>query len=163
MKLQQVRIGKNDSCLTYVLKRLGIYDTFKYRHARELSDTFYEPYDLGVTEFEVGQILAWESRKEYYLWDTEIATLPDGRPFLIKNNEYAGMHFGIVEHIEDASPDHNPIVTISDCVRSNNASSFPTICLATICFDDLAKSKTEVRLPSYVMNIFNNNLIQHGI
>lgn len=148
LNLAPVRVTKSDSCLTYVLKRAG-YSPLPFQEAKDIPKKFYETYE--IENLKVGDILVWKYEKTHYLWATEIDTLTDGKPAIVHNNEFAGLHFGIVEHIEYI--DDTPVITISDCVRNNNAHSFPTIGLATICLRNEASSKTEVKRPTFILDI----------
>lgn len=149
MNLHPTRVNKLDSCLTYALKRTG-NATSIYQLSKDIPATAYKPF--SIDHIHIGQILVWQSAKNHYLWATEIITTDTGKPAIVMNNEFAGMHFGVIEAI-DHKESGEIIITISDCVRSSNAHSFPTISLATICLRDEAKSKTEVRLPTYYLEL----------
>lgn len=145
MVLHDTKLHKNDNCLTYVFKRVGFKT--KIRFAKEIPKENIYPY--LIDELKVGDIVVWKYRKQYHLWDTEIKTL-NGKPVLIKNNEFTGLHFAVVENIEDLGID-NKIITISECVRNDNSYSFPTIKIATITHNDRV-GDTEVRVPTYKLN-----------
>ena len=89
--LQKVRVTKSDSCLTYVLKRAGIRTHIEY--AKDIPKEALIPF--SIDNVYVGQILVWKSRKSHYLWGTEIQSF-NGKPVVIKNNEFAGLHFAVV-------------------------------------------------------------------
>lgn len=147
--MRNVRLNKLDSCLTYAIKRAGLDQDVDFKVALDIPPSMYMPFK--ISEVYVGQIVVWESKKSHYLWTTEITTLENGRPALIANSEYAALHFGVVEHIVYGS--FGNIITISDCVRNGNAHSFPTISLATICLTEEPLGKTEVRIPTYYLDV----------
>lgn len=144
MHLKTVRVTKKDSCLTYVFKRIGVKSFIEY--AKDIPKEALIPFSLENVY--IGQILVWKSRKSYYLWNTEIMSF-NGKPVLIKNNEFAGLHFAVVEHIEIIND--TKIITVSDCVRNGNSHSFPTIELGTISLTDTT-DKTELKLPTYYLD-----------
>lgn len=147
--MKDVRLTKLDSCLTYAIKRAGLDQDVDFKVALDIPPSMYMPFK--ISEVYVGQIVVWESKKSHYLWTTEITTLENGRPALIANSEYAALHFGVVEHIVYGS--FGNIITISDCIRNGNAHSFPTISLATICLTEEPLGKTEVRIPTYYLDV----------
>lgn len=144
MILKTVRLNKKDTCFSYVLKRVGIKS--KTEFAKDILKNTLTPFNIENAE--VGKIVVWESSKEYSLLSTEIRTLA-GKPTVIKNHEYVGLHFGVIEAIETIKD--KQIITISDCIRNSNRYSHPTVDLATITLNDTVKN-TEVRVPQYYLN-----------
>ena len=144
MILKPVRLNKRDTCFSYVLKRVGVKSKIEF--AKDIPKNALTPFNLNAVE--VGNIVVWESAKSHHLYSTEIKTL-QGKPALIRNHEFTGLHFGVVEAVDKV--DGKQVVTISDCVRNNNSHSFPTILLATLTENEKTK-ETEARLPQYYLN-----------
>lgn len=101
MKLHDVQLTKTDTCLTYVLKRLGLeenlctYDTIL---------EYFEDYQYKrVKEFNIGDVLLWDRDIEWVWLSWKI----EGSSIIWKNVP-VGFHFGIVE--TDTS-------TFTDCTR----------------------------------------------
>lgn len=99
MKLKDFQITKNDTCLTYAVKRIGLdFDFCNYHTLREEFD-FENYYDFSLS---VGDILFWDQKMEWDWMPTEIIS---GK--IISHRVPVKFHFAVYEG--------NGI--ISDCTR----------------------------------------------
>ena len=144
MILKTVRVNKKDTCLSYVLKRVGIKS--KTEFAKDIEKSMLVPFDINTVE--VGKIVVWESKKTHYLYSTEIKTIA-GKPSVIRNHEFVALHFGVIEVIDKINGED--VITVSDCIRNSNCHSHPTIMLSTITKEEKTKD-TESRIPEYYLN-----------
>ena len=139
--LHPVRLTKKDSCFTYALKRTGL--TVSYNKAESIPTDCLIPFDLYNTN--IGDIIVWESSKKLYsLLPTEITSF-NGKPVIINNLEFTGYHLAVVENIVETETE--TIIIFSDCVRNENAHSFPSIKLGQININKTIEK--EYNLPSY--------------
>ena len=88
-ELRNLQITKNDTCLTYVLKRLGYdFDFCNFMMLREKFD-FMHYYDWSLS---TGDILFWDKKLEFDWMPTEIIS-----GSLVWHKIPVKFHFGIYE------------------------------------------------------------------
>ena len=139
--LHPVRLTKKDSCFTYALKRTG--QKVHYDKAESIPSVCLLPFRLDAMK--IGDIIVWKSsKKQYTLLPTEITSF-NGKPVIINNLEFTGYHLAVVENIVETETE--TIIIFSDCVRNENAHSFPSIKLGQININKTIEK--EYNLPSY--------------
>lgn len=133
MKFEKVLLTKNDTCLTYVLKRIG-----KYKQEKTYSlDLYNEYFDssllLDISTLKVGDIIMWSSKEFYEQYPYEI--LESG--IIITHNILRGRHCGVIEEILD-----NNNILYSDCTRQNSEVGIPQINM---------KNLVDIKTPDYLL------------
>ena len=140
--LHPVRLTKKDSCFTYALKRTG--QRVHYDKAESIPNDCLLPFDFTILN--IGSIIVWKSsKKQYTLIPTEITSF-NGKPVIINNLEFTGYHLAVVENIVETETE--TIIIFSDCVRNENAHSFPSIKLGQINISKIEEK--EYYLPTYI-------------
>lgn len=111
IRLCEVTINKTDTCLTYVLKRLGSSPfIWSYENIDKAFDI--KPFST-IKELELGDVVLWDENAH----QVEMATHIDRDGNLTLTNVWARVHFAIYEG--------NGMV--SDCSRRDNISSLPRL------------------------------------
>ena len=150
--MKRVVLAKNDTCLTYVIKRTGVETNLKYT-VDIPADCFveYKQKDNKTTAaLHVGDIIGWRANRKVALLRNEISSI-GGKPVIIHNPVYVHIHLAVIEQIEELKG--NTIITISDCVRKENVNSVPEIRLKLLNLrEDGEPKETEVRLPDFVIS-----------
>jgi len=111
-KLKPVKLLKNDTCLTYALKRVGldlpIHDSEEVEQYFDLFDVhagWIEFPDANPDRLRVGDILMWADNERYAILPDEI----DEYGQIISHRRLVLRHFGVVE----------PRDMVSDCTVSS--------------------------------------------
>jgi hypothetical protein len=91
LHLKDVTLSKNDTCLTYVLKRLGLSKDFcSYITFHEHFHQY--PYSRYKDKLEVGDLLLWDKDVK---WEWMPITIKNGN--IMWDNVPRAFHFGIHE------------------------------------------------------------------
>lgn len=114
----------------------------------DIPEEYLEPFDIQTLE--IGKIIVWKSRISYYLWGDTIITV-NRNPVIMKHNIFSGLHFAVVEKIEQINGDI--IITYSDCIRNSNNQNYPVISLDTIVINSNEELNKDLKLPTYYLNI----------
>lgn len=146
--LKRVILTKNDTCLTYVIKRTGIETNLKF--TVDIPDDLLLSFNGDFTKLKVGDIIGWKANRKIALLRNEISSI-GGKPVVIHNPVYVHIHLAVVEQIEEIKS--NTIITISDCVRKENVNSVPEIRLKVLNLRGDEPKETEVRLPDFILNV----------
>lgn len=107
--LKAVKINKTDTCLTYVLKRLG-----KFKKSKNYSLEFYEDlFDVrkfeSADDLKIGDIIFWNSKMTLERYP--IAITKEG--MIISSEIQRHVHVGVIESISENQ------ILFSECTRSN--------------------------------------------
>lgn len=146
--LKRVTLTKNDTCLTYVIKRTGIETNLKF--TVDIPDNLLLSFNGEVTKLKVGDIIGWRANRKVALLRNEISSI-GGKPVVIHNPVYVHIHLAVIEQIEEIKG--NTIITVSDCVRKENVNSVPEIRLKVLNLRGDEPKETEVRLPDFILNV----------
>lgn len=135
MKFNRVKINKTDTCLTYVLKRLGEFDAEK-NYTLELYDEYFDSkFCEDINQLSKGDLIMWTGKE--YMQQIPFEILESG--IIITHNVLRGRHIGIIEEMIDETT-----ILFSDCSRINSDVGIPQINI---------KNLFEHRAPDYVLNI----------
>jgi hypothetical protein len=89
--LKDVTLSKTDTCLTFVLKRLGLQkDLCSYLTFHEHFHQY--PFVRYKEKLEIGDLIMWDKDIK---WESMAVSIKDGR--IIWENVPKGFHFGIYE------------------------------------------------------------------
>lgn len=150
--LKRVILTKNDTCLTYVIKRTGIETNLKF--TVDIPDDCFIEYktkdNKTTTALQIGDIIGWRANRKIALLRNEISSI-GGKPVVLYNPVYVHIHLAVIEQIEEIKG--NTIITISDCVRKENVNSVPEIRLKVLNLRGDEPKETEVRLPDFILNV----------
>lgn len=135
MNFKRVKLTKNDTCLTYVLKRIGAYNNEK-NYTLDLYDEYFDTKIFDdINNLKIGDIIMWTAKEHMEQYPFEI--LENG--MIITHNVLRGRHCAIIENIIDDSN-----IFYSDCTRINSEVGIPQINIKNL-FDS--------RTPDYVLTL----------
>lgn len=127
--MRAVILTKDDTCVTYALKRVGINLSIKY--ASELNNYFeFIPFQKNLAT--KGTIICWNKRAFISNLTTEITE--DG--ILINHSYIVNEHIAVIEDLN--------IETASDCIKKGNPNSIPSINIMKL---------SECREPDFILTI----------
>lgn len=116
-KFYPVKLTKNDSCLTYVLKRIGCFNINKTYSLVNYLDYFDAKFIQNKAELKKGDIILWNKKMYFQNFQTEIDI--DGN--IIENKVVRNMHVAIVERIEGEE------IIFSDCIINQENHGIPCV------------------------------------
>ena len=99
IKLHSVKLHKTDTCLTYVLKRIGQYKQEKTYSLKKYNEYFDSEEIYDKTIFKKGDIILWNKRGYEQEFPTEITETGE----IISNLIMRNIHIGIIENISESS------------------------------------------------------------
>lgn len=140
IKLHSVKLHKTDTCLTYVLKRIGQYKQEKTYSLKKYNEYFDSEEIDDKTIFKKGDIILWNKRGYEQEFPTEITETGE----IISNLIMRNIHIGIIENISESSDNF-----YSECTRNvNGFEGIPILKLRNI---------NEKRRPDFILKFKLHN------
>lgn len=135
MNFERVRINKTDTCLTYIFKRIGLFNSNKF-YSLEIYDEYFDSKICDdIFTLKPGDIVMWTAKEHMEQYPFEI--LENGT--IITHNVLRGRHVALIEQLID-----DKTILYSDCSRKNSDAGIPRINMKNLC---------ETRQPDYVLTI----------
>jgi len=136
--LKGVVVKRHDTCLTYVLKRVGLWDKFPIYESFNLKKYFRVIPILKNTSLKKGTIVVWSNNFTSQEINCEITSKGIIKQKTIKFK----YHFGVVESSS----------TVSDLTRKDNY-LYPRIRVRELVDDGKSRAETFVRIPDFYLEI----------
>ena len=108
IKFVPVKINKSDTCLTYVLKRIGKFIQSEIYSLENYTDYFEREKIGDKSELMIGDIILWNEKLYYQDFPIEITE----SGIILSHPVQRNIHVAIIERIEDDK------ILFSECTRT---------------------------------------------
>jgi surface antigen len=131
--MKAVTINKTDTCLTYVLKRLGKFKKNKNYSLENVEDLFVMSKLETLEDLKIGNIIFWNARMTIERYPISITK----EGMIVSSEVQRHVHVGIIESISENQ------ILFSECTRSNFETGGVSILQI--------RNMLDLRLPDFVL------------